>query len=50
MRKVTGMKKDMENGDKEEVDAVESEAEENGVDEDGMFACFFVQLNWASIL
>lgn len=37
MRKVTGKKKDMENGEGDEVENVESETEENGVDEDGKF-------------
>lgn len=57
MRKVTGKKKDMENG--ENIDAIESENEENGVDEDSKFSlhffspsifCVFGVFNEASIL
>lgn len=41
MRKVTGKKKDMENGDGDDIDTVESEAEENGIDDDGRFGLAF---------
>lgn len=38
MRKVTGKKKDVENGEGEDVENVESDDENGGVD-DGTYAC-----------